>query len=266
MTALWWLLLLVVSVAVWVGPAWRPRPLAGATRPRPWAIGHRGVRGPLPENSLAAFRAALDAGLDGLETDVQRTADGVLVLVHDPVIGGNRVVGSGFAELQAALPTVATLGELLDLVRAYPGTLLNVELKTLGWRDGGLARATAGALAAAGLGDRLLVSSFSPIALLQFRRWAPGIRTAYLWIDRPEVPWCLRTPWPAALLHADALHPHHTAVTAAAVARWRRRGLMVSTWTVNEPDEVARVVADGVDGVMADLPVELLAALKRPAA
>ncbi|MDA0700601.1 MAG: glycerophosphodiester phosphodiesterase family protein, partial [bacterium] len=58
----------------------------------------------------------------------------------------------------------------------------------------------------------------------------------------------------------------HTAVTAAAVARWRRRGLMVSTWTVNEPDEVARVVADGVDGVMADLPVELLAALKRPAA
>jgi glycerophosphoryl diester phosphodiesterase len=258
-----WLLLLAAALALWVGPAWRPRPLAGVDRARPWALGHRGVRGPKPENTLEAFRLALYAGLDGLETDLQRSRDGVLVLTHDLEVGGRRVVDLTADELRAALPGLATLDELLELVRAYPGTLLNVELKTLGGRDGGLARAAARELAASGLVDRLVVSSFSPIALLRFRRWAPEVRTGYLWIDRPDVPWPLRSPWPAALLHADALHPHHRAVAPAAVAAWQRRGLAVHTWTVNEADDVARVVAAGVDGVMADRPWELLRSLGR---
>lgn len=256
-------LLAVVSVVLWLGPSWRPRPLPGVHRPRPWAIGHRGVRGPLPENSLAAFRAALEAGLDGLETDVQRTRDGELVLVHDFDVGGRRVVATSLAELRAVLPEVATLGELLDLVRAHPGTLLNVELKTLGWSDNGVARSVADALVASRLDDRLLVSSFSPLALLRLRLRAPALRTAYLWLDRPEVPWWLRRPWPGALLHVDALHPQHRLVTATAVAGWRDRGLMVNTWTVNDPQDVVRVVEAGVDAVMADLPAPLLQALGR---
>jgi glycerophosphoryl diester phosphodiesterase len=260
------LLAVPLLVVLWLGPTWRPRSLPGVDRPRPWAIGHRGVRGPLPENSLAAFRSALDAGLDGLETDVQRTRDGELVLVHDFDVGGRRVVEASLADLRAVLPEVATLGELLDLVRGYPGTLLNVELKTLGWADGGLARATADALVASGLGDRLLVSSFSPVALLRLRLRAPDLRTAYLWLDGPEVPRWLRSPWPGAWLHVDALHPKHTIVTATAVAGWRSRGLLVNTWTVNEAHDVARVVGAGVDAVMADLPVPLLRALGRAGA
>jgi glycerophosphoryl diester phosphodiesterase len=258
-----WLLLTAAMVAIWVGPAWRPRALAGVARGRPWALGHRGVRGPLPENTLEAFRMALDAGLDGLETDLQRSRDGVLVLTHDFDVGGRPVVEQTLDELRAAIPGLATLDELLELVRAHPGTLLNVELKSLGWRDGGLARAAARTLAASGLVDRLVVSSFSPVALLRFRRWAPEVRTGYLWIDRADVPRLLRSPWPAALLHADALHPHHRSVAAADVARWQRRGLIVQAWTVNEADEVARVVAAGVDGVMADRPWELLRSLGR---
>jgi glycerophosphoryl diester phosphodiesterase len=264
MTAIAWLLALAVLIVLWVGPAWQPRPLAGVDRRRPWAIGHRGVRGPLPENTLAAFRAALDAGLDGLETDVQRCRDGALVLVHDPEIGGLRVTAATLAELRAVAPEVATLEELLDLVRAHPGTLLNVELKTLGWNDGGLARAVADALLASDLTDRLLVSSFHPLALLRLRLRAPTLRTAYLWTDHPEVPSPLRHPWPGTLLHVDALHPPHRLVTQPAVARWKARGLLVNTWTVNDADDVARVAEAGVDGVMADLPAPLLTALGRP--
>jgi len=277
--ATWWgLALVVAAVALWMGPAWRPRPLAGVTRPRPWALGHRGVRGSLPENTLAAFRAALDAGLDGVETDVQRTRDGALVLVHDPEVNGVRVVDATLAQLRAAKPDVATLPELLDLVRAHPGTLLNVELKTLppggptiarvaaelwGPLPGALARAVAGALSGSGLEDRLVVSAFSPVALLHLRLRAPALRTAYLWSTQPEVPWPWRHPWPAALLHADALHPRHDAVTAAAMARWRGRGAAVNTWTVNDDAEVRRVVEAGVDGVMADDPGRLLRPLGR---
>jgi len=263
MTAVWWLALVMLAIALWTGPLWRPRGLTGVARPRPWALGHRGVRGSLPENTLAAFRAALDAGLDGLETDVQRTRDGALVLVHDFRVAGMRVCDASEAELRAAVPQLATLAELLALVRERPGTLLNLELKTVGWNDRRLAAAVATALAASGLGERLLVSSFSPLALLRLRLRAPRLRTAYLWSEAPGVPWWARHPWPAPLLHVDALHPQHPAVTPERVARWRRRGLAVNAWTVNAPADVTRVVAAGVDGVMGDDPGALLRALGR---
>lgn len=263
MTAVSWFALLALAILLWVGPLWRPRGLPGVARARPWALGHRGVRGSLPENTLAAFRAALDAGLDGLETDVQRTRDGALVLVHDFRVAGLRVCDASEAELRAAVPQLATLAELLALVRERPGTLLNVELKTVGWNDRRLAAAVASALVASGLGERLVVSSFSFVALLRFRLRAPRLRTAYLWSEEPRVPWLGRRPWPAPLLHVDALHPHHPAVTPERVARWRRRGLAVNVWTVNDPADVARVVAAGVDGVMGDDPVALLRALGR---
>jgi len=282
MDGLLWLAYLSIALGVWVGPLWRPRPLPGVTRGRPLAIGHRGVRGALPENSMAAFRAALDAGLDGIETDVQRTRDGVLALVHDPVVAGLRVTDVTFDELRAQQPDLATLPELIELMRAHPGTLLNVELKTLdlggpttamlaaelfGPRPNALARAVAMALQGSGLEDRAVVSSFSPVALFHLRRHAPALRTAYLWSAEPGVPWPWNRPWPAGLLHADALHPRHDAATPDAVTRWRARGLRVNVWTVNDAADVARVVAAGVDGVMADDPPALLRAMDRgPAA
>ena len=255
---------LILALAfVWGVLAWRPRPLRGVTRRRPLALGHRGVRGERPENTLAAFTLALQAGLDGLETDVQRTRDGALVLFHDFEHQGRRITDVDRAELRAIVPDLTTLDELLALVRVHPGTLLNVELKTLGWRDNGLAEAVAAALVASGLHDRLIVSSFSPLALARLRLRAPGLRTALLWFDGPGFPWWLRIPWSARWLHVDALHPHHRSVTAGAVRRWQRRGLMVNVWTVNDPDDVRRVVAAGVDGVMGDRPTALLAALAR---
>jgi len=280
-----WLAYLLIALGVWAGPLWRPRPLPGVTRERPLAIGHRGVRGSLPENTMAAFRAALDAGLDGIETDVQRTRDGALVLVHDPVVAGLRVTDVTLDELRAALPDVATLTELIELMRAHPGTLLNVELKTLdpggpttamlaaelfGRVPNALARDAAAALQGSGLEDRLVVSSFSAVTLFHLRRHAPNLRTAYLWSAAPPpgsaepgVPWPWNRPWPAGLLHADALHPRHDAATPDAVARWRARGLLVNVWTVNDAADVARVMAAGVDGVMGDDPPALLHAMGR---
>jgi glycerophosphoryl diester phosphodiesterase len=257
-----YLVTLALLLVIWRGPAWRGRGLPGVRRRTPWAIGHRGVRGAAPENTLAAFRRALDAGLDGLETDVQRSRDGVLVLVHDERVAGVPVARASCSELRDLLPDLATLDELLELVRAHPGTLLNVELKTSALRDHGLARDVALALRASGLGDRVLVSSFNPVALARLRLYAPELRTAYLWTSREWLPRLLRTPWPAGWLHVDALHPDHRDVDAALVARARARGLMVNTWTVNDAGEVARVAKLGVTGIMADDPEELLRALR----
>lgn len=249
-------------LALWRGLLWRGRPLPGVTRPRPLLVGHRGVRGRLPENTLAAFRCALEAGLDGLETDVQRTADGQLVLVHDNDVDGTPVASVTLADLRVRLPDLATLDEALALVRTFPGTWLNVELKTVRWLEPALVAGVARAIRTSGLADRTVVSSFNPLALALLRLRAPELRTGYLWSAHPSTPRWLRTGWPAGWLHVDALHPHWSLVDRSLVERAERRALALNTWTVNDGAEVRRQLALGVGGIMADDPHELLRAAR----
>ncbi len=244
---------------------WRPRAVPGINPKSTLLLGHRGVRGSLPENSLAAFRAALDAGLDGVETDLQRSRDGPLVLIHDFSLPDGRSVGAlTCRELQDADPNISTLEALFVLARGYPGTLLNLELKTYGWRTGGLERAAARAIQNSGLGARVLVSSFNPLSLMRLRLRAPGVRAALLY--SPDGPGWLKSNRAARLfarlLHLDALHPHFSLVDAA-LARWAaRRGAMLNTWTVNDPEEVERLTRLNVNGLMADDPKALKDAFK----
>ena len=122
-------LLLAVLLLAWAGPLWRPRSLPGVSRARPWLLGHRGARGPRPENTVPAFELALRA-IDGIETDVQRSRDGRLVLWHDFDCHGLRVDGTDLADLRAREPDLATLDDLIGIARAHPGTVLNLEVKS----------------------------------------------------------------------------------------------------------------------------------------
>lgn len=243
---------------------WAPRALPGVPPKRTLLLGHRGVRGSLPENTLAAFRRALDE-LDGLETDLQRSADGVLVLYHDFTLPDGRALATlRCTELHEADADIPTLEALFVLARGYPHALLNLELKTHGWRTGGLERAAARAICDSGLSARVLVSSFNPLSLLRLRLYAPGLRTALLY--SPEGPRWLQGNGSARLfartLHVDALHPHFSLVDAP-LARWaRRRGLMLSSWTVNQAAEVKRLTRLDVNGLMADDPAALKDAFK----
>ncbi len=251
-------------VLVWL-LLWAPRRLPHV-RPKPTLLlGHRGVRGSLPENTLAAFRAALDAGLDGLETDLQCSSDGIIVLVHDFALPDGRAVGSlSLASLREAQPDLPTLKELFELAREHPNTLVNLELKTAHWRTQGLERAAAKAIRLSGLEGRVLVSSFSPLSLARVRLHAPGVRTALLY--SPDGPRWLRGNLSARLfarlLHVDALHPHVTLIHED-LARWtQRRGVMLNAWTVNEPADVKRLTRLNVNGLMADDPKALKDAFK----
>lgn len=250
-------LLLALLLLLWRS-TWRPRSLPGVTVGRqgePLLLGHRGVRGARPENTLAAFRLAFESGLDGIEFDVQRSADGVLVVTHDSVVDGMDVASLGFAELSGRIEGLPRLEEVFELARGYPGRLLNLEVKTERARNHGLERQVAAAVRASGLADRVLVSSFNPLALGRVRLAAPELRTALLFA--PDMPAWLRSGRLAGWLHVDAIHPHHSGVTASGMRRARARGLQVNTWTVNDAREVKRVTALGVDGIIADDPVAL---------
>jgi glycerophosphoryl diester phosphodiesterase len=81
---------LVLLLLLWRTVFWNPRKLSGVTRQKPLLLGHRGVRGERPENTVEAFQLAFESGLDGIECDVQRTSDGQLVLFHDFAIKDNK--------------------------------------------------------------------------------------------------------------------------------------------------------------------------------
>ena len=83
MNFLGFVLYLAGLLVLWRWVFWQPRGLSGVNRLSPLVLGHRGVRGARPENTIEAFRLAFESGLDGIECDVQRSKDGELVLFHD---------------------------------------------------------------------------------------------------------------------------------------------------------------------------------------
>src|SRR5436190_11556423 len=118
---------------------------------RPLVLGHRGASAVAPENTVAAFTRARELGADGVELDVRRSGDGVLVVHHDPDIRDvGRIASLPLAELRAARPQLATLEEALAACR---GLVVNAEVKCLPWEpdvdtDGSVMRATIDAVRA----------------------------------------------------------------------------------------------------------------------
>lgn len=243
----------IVAIVWWADAGWRPRPMPGVDRDRPWFLGHRGARSVHPDNTAPAFEVAFER-LDGIETDVQRTADGELVLLHDLEVGSLLVAEADIVRLRDRVPGLATLDELFEIAERYPGRLLNLEVKTSGriLRPPSLERNLVRAVRSAGLADRVLVSSFDPLALARVRLLAPRLRTALL--TAPDAPRFLRSGALARWLHVDALHPHHEQVDPALLARCRDRQLPVHVWTVNDRDAARSLLDAGASALIGDDP------------
>lgn len=219
------------------------------------AIAHRGDWREAPENTVAAFRAAARAGADMVEVDVRRTADGGVALVHDPTL--ERVWGSTLAVAEATLDDirahgngghrVATLAEALDCVDLplmvdYTGAdVVDAALEVI---------CDAGAL------DRVLFSGENVEGHRRIRSLAPSARIALTWT---------RSDRPAASLLAELaveyFNPPAELLDAAVVESMHDRGYRVSTWTVDDPREMCRVVECGVDAVVTNRIGELVTLL-----
>ena len=253
------LLYVLVLFLLWRFVFWLPRSVPGVSRQAPLLLGHRGVRGKKPENTYEAFKLAFDEGLDGIECDVQRTYDGKLVLFHDAKVKDEVLTKMRFHDLQASGEPFGTLDELLQLSKAYPGTLLNIELKTDAFWSR-LERDTLAAVKAAGLLDRVIFSSFNPMSIFHLRLLSPKARVGLLY--SPDMPAWLRNGFLAPWLHVDAIHPHESQVTTELLKRARAKSLAINTWTVNEPMRITSLYMLGVNAIIGDDPTVLREAVK----
>src|SRR6476620_7134670 len=154
-----------------------------AAAARPLVLAHRGACRRAPENTLEAFRMAAELGADGVELDVRRTADGVLVVSHDPVVPGfGLLVEHSFARLRAEAPAVPTLDEAFAVL---DDLFVNAEIKCFPTEpDADPERVVArGVVEAVDRGDRferVIVSSFELDAIDAVRKLDARVVTAWL--------------------------------------------------------------------------------------
>jgi len=227
-----------------------------------WA--HRGASRVAPENTMPAFERAIAAGADGIEFDVQLSRDGQVVVIHDETLsrttdGSGRVVDHTLAELKALDASagrdgwsdvrIPTLAEVLALL-APTGLRADIELKNSEEPYPGLEELVLAQVAAAGMVDRTLYSSFSGESVRRLAGLAPAAEVGLIYSSPLARP--LRV---AAGLGASAIHPDRRLVGGRGwVQRAHARHLAVRPWVLNTPERIEKAVRLGLDGVFTDLP------------
>ena len=238
-----------------------------------WVVAHRGASGHAPENTMAAFRRAVEMGAGFIETDLHLTRDARVVAIHDATLD-RTTNGHGLVDL---LPLVAvreldagawfrsptpesfageripTLDEVLRFAKERD-IIFYLELKADStW---GVEHAVVAALRDTGEAARVVILSFDPATLLSVNRLDQTMMTGYL-CELPSNDLVERS----VRAGARQIAPRGDLVTPALVKRAHEAGLQVVAWTINEPDQMRRLIAAGVDGIMSDYPDRLVSVL-----
>ncbi|WP_172197289.1 glycerophosphodiester phosphodiesterase [Saccharibacillus qingshengii] len=230
----------------------------------PIIFAHRGASGTRPENTMAAFRRAVELGATGIETDVQLSADRQPVLIHDETLsrtaGASGWVGDKtYGELRSLDAgswyhpefmgeRIPHLDELLELAR-ITGIVVNIEFKNTVCAYEGLEQIVIEAVRRHGLEQQTIFSSFNHYSLALCKKLAPEIRTGVLYMEGLYRPWEY-----AKSLGADALHAYEPAVRADWVREALEAGADYHPFTVNDESRLRELIAMGAAGLITDHP------------
>lgn len=227
--------------------------------PLPHILAHRGLHDDSPENSLRAFRSALAKGASHLETDVRATRDGVAVLVHDPSVGiggtQREIATLTYHELIEARPDLE-IARLADALQALPEARFNIDVK-----DVTAVNVVVETIRHARAQGRVLVASFNEstrqkltrllpetptsasrrIVLLSLvchaLRWRLGFRRVVRGISAVQIP--------------ERFGPLRI-VTTSYIRACHDAQIQIHVWTINDPGDMRRLAALGVDGIVSD--------------
>jgi glycerophosphoryl diester phosphodiesterase len=224
---------------------------------RPLVIAHRGASGHRPENTTPAFALAIEQRADMIETDLHATKDGVLVLTHDAELerlgGAGEVAGISSSEIRVldagGGEPVPFLDATLDAFGARIRWNLEIKKPGRGFYEGIEAKALA-AVEARGLLAETLFSCFWDPVLARLRERSGEARLALLLDPRyPEEPVAR-----ARALGAEAINPHWSMIDGELLAAAHGEGLAVYAYTVDDAEEIRRLVDLGVDGLFTNHP------------
>lgn len=233
---------------------------------------HRGASAYYPENTMLAFEKAISLGCDGIETDVQMTKDGELVLIHDELV--NRTTnGNGFVKNYSLRELkklnagkwfddkykhirIPTAEELVILAKGKK-IMINFELKTGIIPYPNIEKRLLTLIWKYNMQKRVIISSFNSNSLLICKEITKEIKTGILFLDGLENPieYCKS-------IGADAIHPPFNIVNGELMNRAHEAGLEVNPYTVNEEINMLNLILIGVDGIITNYPDRLKKLLK----
>ncbi len=234
-------------------------------------IGHRGARGEAPENTLSGFRYLRDLGIKAVELDIQLSADGELVVIHDgflerSTLASGQVSAHTAADLQAmdachrAFPDwpvtegVPTLRAVMEVLQDFEHIQFEVKARSeedsrrvaekfpLLWRE-------------FGFGERAYSTSFNPRYLQLLKENAPDIPRGFLF----EKDFPGDAIGAALALGCRSIGPHQERCSRSLIEAAHASGLRVSTWTVNSVERMQELAHDGADSIITDHPSLALA-------
>ncbi len=229
---------------------------------------HRGASLIAAENTMPAFEAAIKAGADGIELDIQKTKDNKIVVTHDENLKRVTTMNKAVAELDyeeiKALNAAAfrendeatyvpLLAEVLDLVKDTD-LLLNIELKNAQVQYPELEEDTLALVKQYGLEERVIYSSFNHYSIMKLLQLGTPSEVAFLYMEGLFEPWKY-----AHTNHVHGLHPFFPNLMIPNYMNSARElGVKVRPWTVDSPEYMQKLIALGVDGLITNDPAKAL--------
>jgi glycerophosphoryl diester phosphodiesterase len=235
---------------------------------KPLVIAHRGASAYAPENTLSAFNLAYEMGADGIELDVQLTKDGVPVVFHSeslhptysirslkeiPLDQVQQIdIGARFNS-QYRGERIPTLAQVLDAVGARGKIIVELKRAANETQNDGREQAAAKVIQQAANAKNVIVSSFHPITLYRVRKLLPTLPRAFTY-HKKIYPRLLHGFWFRLLTRPQELHIDEQMATLRYVQWAKRKGYRVVVYHPDEPEEMRRIIALGVDAIMSNKP------------
>lgn len=225
---------------------------------------HRGFSGKYPENTLLAFKKAIEVGAEGIELDVQFTKDKEIVIIHDETIdrttnGKGEVVSYNYDELskfdasyiysgKMGFNKIPTLREYFELIKDTDITT-NIELKTGINEYLGIEEKVFELIKEYHLEKRVIISSFNHYSVLRMKKIAPELKCGLL-----SETWIINAGKYTKDLGIECYHPHFANMTKEIVKEIKSNGIEINTFTVNKEKDIKDMLDKGIDIIIGNFP------------
>ena len=224
---------------------------------------HRGYSGKYPENTMIAFKKALECGVDGIELDVQLTKDGEVVIIHDETIdrtttGKGFVVDYTYEELEKfdasfkfkdlGFNKIPTLREYFQLVKDYD-IVTNVELKTGINEYLGIEEKVWELIKEYNLEEKVIISSFNHFSVMRMKDIAPQLKYGFLSED-----WIIDAGKYTHSHGVQCYHPRFNNLVPDVIKELKKYNLEINTWTVNLEEDMRYLYSNNIDVIITNYP------------